>query len=253
MKARLSGSLLAAILLVVAAPCGATITFPFIEDFSSGQSELNMDPVNGSLTFNNFTYSVDGSGGVALFDVIGFLGPVVPTGFSGLAVFGDWQWTGDSTHSVQTFTVASSDNSPFALTSLDWMTGDGGPPTVFTITGYRGVTPVAQVVGIDLEVADIYGASTSSEIIATDIGADPYPGLHLVFSGSDWSNIDRFDFTASGNDIMVILDNIHFSEPDVVPEPAASAFLLGAGALILGFRRRMRSKIGSRLGGILLG
>lgn len=244
MKTRLPAAGLA-LLLSVTAPSVFGQSLPYFEDFSSGSDGLNSDTVNvsGSLTFNNFTYSVDGSGGVALFDVFNFFGDVTIANISGLAVLGDYQWSGDTTNNVQTFTVASSDNSAFALTSLDFATGDGGVPTVFTITGYRGGSQVAQAMNVDLSLDGIYGASTGSEISTTDIAPDEptMSGLHVVFSGSDWSNIDRFTFTADGNDILVILDNIQFAPASVIPEPAAAAFILGFGALALALRRRPRA------------
>lgn len=201
-----------------------------------------MDPHSGSLSFNNFTYSVDGSGGVALFDSVAFLGPADLGTISGLAIFGDWNWTGTDAHNVKTFTVESNDNSTFALSALDFMTGDGGAPTVFTITGYRGGDQVAEIVGLDLMFDGTYGAITNDEIIGTYLVGEPYFGLRLVFSGSNWSNIDRFTFVADGIDILVILDNIQFS-PAIIPEPATSAFLFGFGALgLVVLRRRTRTK-----------
>lgn len=234
-----SAALLAAT-AIAGAPLHAAITLPYTEDFSTGSEGLNMTPVNGSLDFNGFTYSVDGSGGVAIFDVAGFLAPSSLGNFSGLGVIGDWQWSGTTTHNAHTFTVASDGNTPFALTSLDWATGNGGPPTVYTITGFRGLSEVARVEDVDLTLAMIYSASTGSEIIATDIGpgdGSAY-GLNLTFSGADWGNIDRFVFSATGNDIVVALDNIQFSP--AVPEPSAAALLVGTGALAFGIRRRPR-------------
>lgn len=243
MKTSIPRPLLAVLLLAIAAPCGLAQSLPYLEDFSSGVDGLNSDAVNSSLSFNNFTYSVDGDGGVALFDSVGFLGPADLGTISGLAIFGDWNWTGTDAHNVQMFTVASNDNSTFALSALDFMTGDGGAPTVFTITGYRGEDQVAQIVDLNLMFDGTYGAMTNHEIIGTYLVGEPYFGLHLVFSGSNWSNIDRFTFVADGIDILVILDNIQFSPASVIPEPATSAVLLGFGTLgLVALRRRTRTK-----------
>ncbi|GAA5481395.1 PEP-CTERM sorting domain-containing protein [Haloferula sargassicola] len=227
-----------AVTAIVASSAQGALTFPYTEDFSSGSEGMNMSPLSDSLAFNGFTYSVDGTGGVAIFDVAGFLAPSSLGNFDGLGVIGDWQWSGTTTHNVHTFSVSSDGNTTFALTSLDWATGNAGPPTLYTITGYNGLIEVARVENVDLMFAGTYGASTGSEIVATDIGpgdGSAY-GLNLAFSGSDWGNIDRFEFTATGNDIVVALDNIEFSA--AVPEPSAAILVLGAGALGLGFRRR---------------
>lgn len=242
MKTTKQIAFLAISLFSVSALHGAT-TLPHLEDFSTGSEGFNMTPLSGSLNFNNFTYSVDGTGGVALFDVTSFLGIASLANFDGLGVIGDWQWSGAPTHNVHSFAVTSNDNAAFALTSLDWATGNGGPPTIYTITGFKGLSQVAQVADIDLKAANIYGLATGSEIVATDLGPgdDSGYGLHLAFSGADWSNIDRFVFSATGNDILVALDNIQFS-PASIPEPSSCALLIGAGVWVLGTRRRTHQK-----------
>jgi hypothetical protein len=239
MKTAKRTAILAAALIAGSTLQGALI-LPYTEDFSSGTNELNMTPLSGSLNFNNFTYSIDGTGGVALFDVDTFLGLTTLENFSGLGVIGEWHWTGDTTYNAHTFTVESDDDIAFALTSLDWATGNGGPPTIYTITGFQGLMQVAQIVDIDLTLAGTYGSGTDSEIIATNIGPTDGSGyaLHLDFSGVDWGNIDRFVFSATGNDILVALDNIEFSQ--AIPEPSTAALLIGAGTLLFGLSRRTR-------------
>ena len=134
----------------------------------------------------------------------------------------------------------SSDSTTFSLEALDWATGNGGPPTEYTSTGFRGASQVAQIASIDITAGGTYGLGTGSEIVATDIGPgdDTAYGLNLVFTGEEWGNIDRIVFSATGNDIMVAMDNIQLSP--AVPEPSAAALLVGAGVLGLGLRRRNR-------------
>ncbi|MBS0631190.1 MAG: hypothetical protein JSS11_04695 [Verrucomicrobia bacterium] len=233
---------LVAIICWFGAVAQASIGLPFTEDFSSGSEGYNSTPASGSLSFNGFDYSVDGNGVIALYNVNPFIGPSTPfANIDGLGVIGDYTWTGDTSNNVHTFTVASGNGSAFALSSLDWATGNGGPPTIYTITGYRGLTQVAQIADIDLEAAGTYGSATSSEIFATDIGpgdGSAY-GLNLVFSGSDWTNIDRFVFSATGNDILVVLDNIQYA-PAAIPEPSVAAFAVGLAVLAVAGHRRFR-------------
>lgn len=222
--------------------CAATATLrgaiisPFTEDFSSGTNELNMSPFSSSLEFNNIIYTVDGDGGVALFNTQTFLGAALEN-FSGLGVIGDWTWTGSTENNVHNFTVALSDASAFALTGFDWATGNSGPPTEYTISGYLGSDLIAQIVTIDLTVEGTYAVGTANEILATDIGPgdDSGYGLNLSFAGSNWKNIDRFVFTASGNDIVVALDNIQLAA--AIPE-TSTALLLTGGVLLASTRRR---------------
>lgn len=227
----------------------ATLVLPYTEDFSSGSEGYNASPASGSLSFNGFDYSVDGDGAIALFNVDPFIGPSTAfANISGLGVIGDYNWTGDTSNNVHTFTVASGDGSAFALSSLDWATGNGGPPTIFTLTGYRGLTQVAQVANIDLATAGTYGSATSSEIFATDIGpgdGSAY-GLNLVLSGSDWTNIDRFVFSATGNDVLVVLDNIQYA-PAAIPEPSVAALVVGIAALAVVGRRRFQRQTKSKV------
>jgi hypothetical protein len=219
------------------------LTLPYTEDFSNGSEGFNASTINQTLDFNNITYSVDGSGGVAIFDVVNFLGAALDN-FSGLGVIGDYQWTGDTTHDVHNFTLATSGGAAFALNSLDWATGNEGPPTVYTITGYLGATQMAQVTDVDIAGASTtYNVLTGSEISATDIGPgdDSGYGQHLVFTGADWGNIDRLVFTATGNDIVVALDNIQLTAP--IPEPSTSTLLAGAAILYSGIALRRRKPI----------
>lgn len=216
------------------------ITLPHFEDFSSGVHDPNVAVVN-SVEFNGFTYSVDGVGGVAAFDATYFLGADhgLPN-LSGLILIGDWQWTGSTANGVQTFAIASTDQTAFALTSLDFATGDGGPPTVYTLTGYRAGQQVAQVAAINLSLGAVYGAGTAHEIAASSFATEtsPYEGLHLDFTGTAWGNIDRIEFHAEGNDILVIVDNIHFST--AVPEPSVALWSVLGAVAWAGRRRRGR-------------
>lgn len=137
-------------------------------------------------------------------------------------------------HNVQTFTVASSGSSTFALNSLDWATSNEDIPTVFTIIGYRGGSEIVRVEGVDIASGGTYGAFTDSELTATNLvpgHEETILGMHLAFSGSGWGNIDSFSFEGTGNDIFVILDNIQFSVPSVIPEPGDAALILGSARL----------------------
>ncbi len=182
----------------------------------------------------------DSNGGVALFDINTFMGVSMPN-FSGQGIMGDWQWTSyENPTNTKTFTIASSDSSAFALTSFDWATGEDRP-MVLTFTGYLNNVQVVQLVGVDITTAGTYGEGSSAEILTTDISYDVIPGLHVVFSGAGWSNIDTFVFSTTGErDILVALDNIVYSPASVVPEPGVSALMAGAGALALGLYRRRR-------------
>lgn len=192
-------------------------SFPFTENFSSGTAGQNESPRANSLAFNCLTYEVNGNGGIALEDVpwMGFTGL---QNFSGLMVVGDWQWFGDATNGVSSFTMRATNNTnDFKLNALDWAVPNGGPPTVFTITGYNNGTQTAQVTGVNVAntVAAIYGAGTTNETSATYIGPGDGSGdaLHLVFSGTGWQNIDAIVFSSTGNDITMALDNISLSPP----------------------------------------
>jgi hypothetical protein len=240
-KSILSPILLVGILLTNGPSLHAAITLPFSENFSSGTEGLNADPLSPSLEFRNFVYSVDGTGGVALYNTANFLG-ISLDNFSGLGVIGDWQWSGATTHNVHNFTVASNDSSRFALTYLDWATGNGGPPTLYTITAYRGATQVAQLANINITTAGTYGSGSANEIVTTGIGPgdDSGYGLGVSFTGNNWKNIDRFVFSATGNDILVALDNIQLTTP--IPEPSGIS-LLACGMAFATMRRRRSAQL----------
>lgn len=206
---------LTTILLLSSAAVYGQCTFPLTENFSSGVAGQNESPRANTFAFNCLTYEVNGNGGIALED-IPWMGFTSLQNFSGLMVVGDWQWLGNTTNGVSSFTMRATNNTnDFKLNALDWAVPNGGPPTVFTIAGYNNGTQIAQVTGVNVAntVAASYGTGTVNEINATYIGPGDGSGdaLHLVFAGTGWQNIDAIVFSSTGNDITMALDNISLS------------------------------------------
>lgn len=228
---------------VLTAKLSAQVVLPYTETFSSGSEGYNSSPNSGSMSFNNFTYSVDGTGGVGIFDLAGFLGGSF-SNISGLGVIGDHNWSGTTARNVHNFTFASEGAVPFQLQAMDWVSSNGGPPSVFTVTGFRGLTQVAQVTGFDLSTTSstTYGSGTANEFTATNIGpGGGIFGQHLAFSGGGWGAVDRIVLTATGNDILVGLDNIQMGIA-AVPEPSHYAAISGLGLACWTLVRRRASR-----------
>lgn len=207
-----------------------------MEDFATGSAGLNASAHTGSFSFNDITYSVDGAGEIGIFNMTDFMASTYSS-VSGLGIIGDYQWHGDTTSNVHNFTMFSNGGVKFRLASVDAITGNGGPPTVFTITAYSGATQMAQVTDVDLATlaATGYASLTNNAVSANYIGPGDEPatgfGQHLVFSGIGWQSVDKIVFTSTGNDLLLGLDNIQFANP--IPEPSAMLLsVLGvAGAL----------------------
>jgi hypothetical protein len=227
--------------LALASQASAQVVLPYTETFSDGTEGQNASPVSGSLDFNNFTYSVDGTGGVALYDLASFLGASYGN-ISGLGVLGDHQWSGTTTHHVHTFSFASDGGINFNLQAFDFVTSNAGPPHIYTVTGYQGATQVAQITGLDLSLTSTttYGTGTANQLTTSNIGpgGDIY-GQHVAFSGSGWGTVNRIVLSSTGNDILVGLDNIQMGIA-LVPEPAHYAGFAAFGLVGWALARRIR-------------
>ncbi|RYD47253.1 MAG: PEP-CTERM sorting domain-containing protein [Verrucomicrobiaceae bacterium] len=221
---------------ILSSSAQAVLVTPYTEDFS-GATASELSSSTNSLTYNDITYSVDGTGKIGIFDLPGFLGNTFDA-INGLGILGDAEWFGDTTNGVHNFTV-SSNGVPFRLASLNAVAGDGGPPTIFTITAFIGAVQTAQVTGVNLATrsATNYAELTDNAVGAVYIGPEDGNGYgqSLTFTGSGWQSVDRIVFTSAGNDMVLGLDDIQFANP--VPEPSTLIIsLLGmSGALV---RRR---------------
>jgi hypothetical protein len=223
------------LLIAATATASAAFTTPHFESFSGATETLEASATH-SITHNGITYSVDGNGRMGFFNLAEYLAADFEN-LAGLGILGDFSWTGNTTNNVHNFTLSTSEGTPFRLASLDAVTGNSGPPTVFTITAYKGNEPTAQVTNLDLATlaATFYAPLTSNSVESVDIGPKDGSGFgqSLVFTGSGWQSVDRIVFTTTGNDLLLGLDNIQFANP--IPEPSAlmiSAFgLLGTLAL----------------------
>ncbi len=195
----------------------AGCSFPFTETFGSATTTNA-----SSVTYNCMNYKTDGSGSSTVLENINNdFGITGLANFAGSGVNGDVFWTGSTSHNVHAFSIYPTNSTDkFKLTSLDWAVPNSGPPTVFTIKGYNSHSQVAVMSNVNVTTtsATTYGSSTNNEITATYIGASNGSGygLHLVFTGSNWYNIDSVVFASIGNDITMGLDNIVYAVPIIV-------------------------------------
>ncbi|RYD23851.1 MAG: PEP-CTERM sorting domain-containing protein [Verrucomicrobiaceae bacterium] len=216
----------------------AALTTPYLENFSDATVTVEANATT-TLTYKDITYSVDGNGKMGVFDLPSFLGTSYSS-ISGLGILGDFVWTGATTNNVHDFTMSADGGVKFRLASLDAVTGNSGPPTIFTITAYSGATQTAQITGLDLATltSTTYGALTSNSVDAVNIGPgdDSGYGQSLLFTGSGWQSVDRIVFTTTGNDLLLGLDNIQFANP--IPEPSALVISMLGLIGTLAIRRR---------------